>query len=66
MLTHRFMILSGVTSRIGLHAVMPKKHTSFPPLSEALCFSACFLKDPPPKYCSDWSALARLSQHNQQ
>ena len=37
-----------------------------PPLSETLCFSSCLFKAPPSEYpvCSDWSAHARLTQHD--
>ena len=57
------MILSGVTTRVGLHAVMPKKHTIFSPLSESLRFSACLFKTPPPKYLGGGVLLWLVSSH---
>ena len=60
-----------VTTRIGLHSLVLKKHISCLMLSSTaalyspLCFSSCLFKVLPPKFpvCSDWSALTRLTLH---
>ena len=69
-----FVILFCVTARIGLHALMPKKHISSLLLQHSL-HSPLFLKHSvsapvslrpaPPEYrvCSEWSAHKSLRKH---
>ena len=61
----RLIILLLVTTRTGLHALMPPKHVSF----VILCiYNICWTHScltPPPEYSvsSDWSAHTCLSQN---
>ena len=58
MLIFSFIIVSWVSTRIGLHAFMLNKHISF--LIQSVWKCSLSLRIP---VCSDWSAHTRLSEH---
>ena len=66
MLIYRFKFLFWIAARLGLYALVLKKHICFVILySSSVWFSSCLFKTPPPEYpvCSDWSAQTRPSWH---